>query len=84
MPECLIINRQTDRHYKSVFLPYLFIYRVIKYKTAGGGDFLRGFYALWNAPFPGGFFASLNRIRRSGIWMLSSKQRANFGQSEWM
>ena len=55
MPECLIIDRQTDRRYKSVFLPYLFIYRVIKYKTAGGGDFLRGFYALWNAPFPGGF-----------------------------
>ena len=59
MPECPIINRQTDRQtdrrYKSVFSLYLFIYSVIKYKTAGGGDFQRGFYALWNAPFPGGF-----------------------------
>ena len=59
MPECPIINRQTDRQtdrrYKSVFLSYFFICSIIQYKTARGGDFQRGFYALWNAPFPGGF-----------------------------
>ena len=46
MPECLIINRQTDRQtdrrYKSVFSLCLFICNIIQYKTAGGGDFQKG------------------------------------------
>ena len=41
MPECLIINRQTDRQDKSVYLSYLFTYRIDN-RTAGGGAFLQG------------------------------------------
>ena len=50
-------DRQTDRRYKSVFLPYFFIYSVIQYETAGGGDFQKGCDAVSWIPVPGGLFA---------------------------
>ena len=62
MQECPIIDRQTDRQtdrrYKSVFSLYLFIYSVIQYKTAGGGDFQKGCETFPWIPVPGGLFAS--------------------------
>lgn len=48
----------TDRHYKSVFSLYLFIYSIIQYKTAGDGDFQKGCEALSWIPISSGLFAS--------------------------
>ena len=51
----ILTDRQTDRLTKSVFLWNLFIYSVIQYKTAGGGDFQKGCNAFSWVPAPAVF-----------------------------
>ena len=64
----ILTDRQTDRQTNSVFLPYLFTYRNIKVKTAGGGASHKGYHALTESPFPGGLFLTLScaRLRNPG------------------
>lgn len=50
-----ILERQTDRQDKSARLSCLFTYRKNN-RTAGGGAFLQGYHALWDALLPGGLF----------------------------
>lgn len=55
MSEWSIIDKQD----KSVLLPCLFTYSVIKIRTAEGGVFQQGYHALRDASFPGGLFVFL-------------------------